>query len=203
MIHRLLAAVLFGSVACFAILAEPVSGANWPRFRGPNGTGEATDKDIPVEFSGEKGYLWKTPLPGAGHSSPIVFNGRIFLQTATPDASERIMLCLNLADGKIVWQSALPGTTAVKHKLSSFASPTAATDGVRVYMPFWDGKNLLLAAFDFNDGKLLWKTVPRKSNAMLTISGGQQPQLTHAQLNNLHVGGRSYEGRIEPSSNFC
>lgn len=158
MINRLLAVLLFGSLVCLAFVAEPVSGANWARFRGPNGTGEASDKDIPVEFSGEKGFLWKTPLPGAGHSSPIVFNQKIFLQTANNDASERIMLCLNLADGKVVWQTTLPGGVGVKHpKYGSFASPTAASDGTRVYMPFWDGKNLIVAAFDFNDGKLLWK----------------------------------------------
>lgn len=146
-----------GLLICGVILvASNAVASNWPRFRGPNGTGISTDKDVPVEFGPEKNVAWKVKLTGAGHSSPIVFNQRIFLQTATDDANERIMLCLDLKDGKTVWQKGLPGATAVKHKFSSFASPTAATDGKRVYMPFWDGKNVLVAAFDFNTGDILW-----------------------------------------------
>lgn len=152
-------AVRFGLllICSFVFLVADATASNWPRFRGPNGTGVSTDKDVPVEFGPEKNVVWKVALPGAGHSSPIVFNQRIFLQTATADARERIMLCLDLKDGKTVWQKSLPGNTAVKHQFSSFASPTAATDGKRVFMPFWDGKNLLFLAFDYNTGEILWK----------------------------------------------
>jgi hypothetical protein len=56
-------------------LGSSLRAENWPRFRGPNGTGIATDKDIPIEWT-ETCFWWKTALPGGGHSSPIVWGDR-------------------------------------------------------------------------------------------------------------------------------
>src|SRR5262249_32411667 len=64
------------------LLTPPVSAGNWPRFRGPNGTGVAADKDIPVSWT-KKNFLWKAALPGAGNSSMAVWGKRLFLQSAT------------------------------------------------------------------------------------------------------------------------
>lgn len=140
--------------AVVACVVDDAAASNWPRFRGPNGTGVSTDKDVPVELT-EKVTSWKIALPGAGNSSPIVWNGRIFLQAAAADGKGRQLVCVDLNDGKILWQKSSPGTKAVIHKWNTFASCTAATDGTRVYMPFWDGANLSVSAFDF-DGKVLW-----------------------------------------------
>src|SRR5262245_16644469 len=46
------------------LLAGPTLADNWPRFRGPNGTGAAADKDVPLKWSAKENVLWKTPLPG-------------------------------------------------------------------------------------------------------------------------------------------
>src|SRR5262245_2436221 len=142
-------------LAGLVLATLPAVGGNWSRFRGPNGTGVAADKDVPVEWNETSGVKWKTEIPGLGHSSPIVWGDRIFLQTALADGTQRLLLCLNTADGKIVWSRAVPGSTAKKHPKNSLASATPATAGDRVYAIFWDGKDVTLYAYDFK-GELVW-----------------------------------------------
>lgn len=131
------------------------SAGDWPRFRGPNGAGIADDKDVPVKWT-EENILWKTAVPGVGHSSPIVCKGRVFLQSASEDGGERWLLCLDAGKGDIVWKIPSPGERAKKHSLNSLASSTPATDGERVYAAFWDGRAIHLGAYSFKDGKPLW-----------------------------------------------
>ena len=66
--------------------------ANWARFRGPNGTGIADDKEIPLDFSATKNVRWKVEIPGTGNSSPIIWGDRIFLESSTGDNKERALL---------------------------------------------------------------------------------------------------------------
>jgi outer membrane protein assembly factor BamB len=142
--------------ACVLLLTAAAVAGNWPRFRGPNGTGVAEDKDVPVRWTTDTGVLWKTALPGKGHSSPIVWNDRVFLQTASSDGKERSLVCLDANSGQIVWTQKAPGTRGKTHSRSSLASNTPATDGDRVYSLFWDGQDLHLCAYDFT-GKQVWK----------------------------------------------
>jgi outer membrane protein assembly factor BamB len=137
-------------VLCVVLL----TGADWPRFRGPNGTGIASDKDIPVKWT-EKNILWKTALPGSGHSSPIVVKGKVFLEAATK--TERLLVCIDAQSGKKVWAKSVPGQVGATHPRSSLASATPCSDGERIYGVFWDGKHVWLHAYDFA-GKHLWKT---------------------------------------------
>jgi outer membrane protein assembly factor BamB len=130
--------------------AEP-----WPRFRGPNGTGVANDKDVPVRWSKASGLLWKTPVPGSGNSSPITWADRVFLQTAGADGNERMLLCFHVNTGKVLWSRAVPGSGAHTHPKNTLASSTPATDGERIYAIFWDGKDMVIFAYDL-DGKPLW-----------------------------------------------
>lgn len=145
----------FLSVCLVLAFAAAGLAGNWPRFRGPNGTGIVPDKDIPVEWT-DKNVLWKVELPGQGNSSPIIWGDNIFLQSASKDGAERYLLCLNTKDGAIRWKTMVPGDMAKTHLRNTLASATPATDGERVYAAFWDGKNCWLHGFDFN-GKELWK----------------------------------------------
>jgi outer membrane protein assembly factor BamB len=145
---------LFLALGLAAVCADLTHAASWPRFRGPNGTGIALDKDIPVQWDKDS-ILWKVELPGLGNSSPVTWGDRIFLQSASTDGKERYMLCLSTADGKVLWKQTLTGTKARMHKKNSWASSTPATDGERAYALFWDGSHITLHAFDFQ-GKQLW-----------------------------------------------
>jgi outer membrane protein assembly factor BamB len=138
-----------------ATILSPASASDWPRFRGPNGTGISTDAGVPIEIGETTNLLWKVEIPGAGNSSPIVSKRHIFLQTASDDGNQRLLVCLDLADGKQLWSKPAPGATAHTHPKNTLASCSGAADGTRVYMPFWDGQHLALSAYDF-DGKHAW-----------------------------------------------
>jgi outer membrane protein assembly factor BamB len=138
-------------------IAGLANAGEWTRFRGPNGTGISTDKNVPVEIAENRNLLWKVRIPGSGNSSPIVGSGRIFLQTASEDGNQRMLLCIRLADGEKLWTRTAAGLTAKMHMKNTLASSSAAIDGNRVFMPFWDGKELSLSAYDL-DGTHLWTT---------------------------------------------
>lgn len=149
-----------------------IAAADWPRFRGPNGTGISTeDKLPPVKWSPTENLRWKTELPGQGVSSPIVVGDRVFvtcwsgygLDRRNPGNIEdlkRHLVCLDRTSGKILWDkkvdAVLPedpfsGAGVPTH---GYASHTPVSDGERVYVFF--GKTGALA-FDF-DGNQLWQT---------------------------------------------
>jgi outer membrane protein assembly factor BamB len=142
------------AILCGALTARS-DGANWSRFRGPNGTGIADDKNIPVEWQTDS-VLWKVAIPGKGHSSPVVWGDNVFLQSSSKDGTERWLFCLSATTGKTLWKQTVQGTKAVTHLLSSYASSTPAVDGERVYTTFWDGKRLSLDAYDLK-GAPLWQ----------------------------------------------
>jgi outer membrane protein assembly factor BamB len=139
-----------------ALAADPAAGSPWPRFRGPNGTGIAGDKDIPVEWTDKEGVLWRVPIPGVGNSSPVVWGERVFVQSASTDGKQRFLLCLNAADGKTLWTQTVPGIRAHTHDRNTLASSTPATDGERVYALLWDGQNVWLHGYTVQ-GQPLWK----------------------------------------------
>src|SRR5205823_699398 len=82
---------------------------NWPEFRGPTGQGLVAKGSLPTEWSTTRNVAWKQSIPGVGWSSPILYNGRIYLTTGVPvrdspnnDQSLRA-LCLDAESGKILW----------------------------------------------------------------------------------------------------
>src|SRR5690348_3362596 len=66
---------------CLATLQLSAKSSNWPNWRGPESNGISPEKDLPTEWTATKNVKWKTPLPGKGHSSPIVWGNKIFLTT--------------------------------------------------------------------------------------------------------------------------
>ena len=150
--RHLLFILAIGVLAC-----APARASDWPRFRGPNGTGISADKNVPVTWTADN-VQWKKEVPGIGHSSPIVHGGRVFLQSASKDGKERWLLCLDAVQGDLLWKTIRAGEKArKKHPLNSLASSTPTTDGERVYDIFWDGKDLRLGAYSFKDGKVIWE----------------------------------------------
>ena len=141
-------------MATIAILLPSAGFAeNWPGFRGPTGQGISQEKNLPLTWSLRENLAWRTDLPGIGWSSPIVWGDRVFVTTATPDGTACRMLCLDVADGNVVWEKELFRQTA-NRKLAenSHATPTPVTDGELVYAAFNGGR---IVAVDFN-GNVAW-----------------------------------------------
>jgi len=162
----------FRSFPILLILVVSVAltaGANWPRFRGPGGSGVSDDTGLPTSWGPEESIVWQTPLPGFGTSSPITLGDKIFLTCYSgygldqdePGDQEDLLhhvVCLDRTTGKILWDkrswALLPeqdysGFMA----LHGYASGTPVTDGQRVYVFF--GRS---GAWAYGlDGELLWK----------------------------------------------
>jgi len=138
-----------------AMLATDSAGQNWPRFRGPNGTGVAGEINIPSTW-GEADVAWKTELPGEGHSSPVIWGERVFLLSANPDGETRHAIGLDASGGDIVWTRSFPAATHSIHARSSYASSTPAVDDQRVYAIWGSPENLKVMAFD-HEGETVWQ----------------------------------------------
>jgi outer membrane protein assembly factor BamB len=150
---------VLGAAWLLLCTAERGSGGDWPRFRGPNGTGVATDKDIPIQWTAEDGVLWKVPIPGKGNSSPVIAGNRLFLQSASADGKQRLLLCLDATTGKVLWTRTAPGVPVKAlgpNNRNTLASSTPAVEGDRVFALFWDGKDVSLQAYGVQ-GEQLWK----------------------------------------------
>ena len=105
------ASIVHGWLVLTAVtcLSPSASAQEWTRFRGPNGTGISTAKTVPTEWT-ESDYNWHVELPGIGHSSPVVWGDKVFVTSAIDDTAERIVLCLNAADGRVLWKRSYPST---------------------------------------------------------------------------------------------
>jgi outer membrane protein assembly factor BamB len=150
-------------------LTKPAAAAaadgDWPAFRGPGGMGVSGATGLPVEWDANRNLAWKTALPGAGASTPIVFGDRIYLTAYTgyfvpgePGGSleqlKRHLLALRLEDGRIVWDKAVPAKLPEEESIRDhgFAASSVAVDEDRIYVFF--GKTGVFA-FD-HDGNQLW-----------------------------------------------
>jgi hypothetical protein len=134
--------------------SESPSLARWPQFHGPGGSGVAAEgTKVPREFGPNKNVLWKTPLP-RGHSSPCIWDDRIYLTGCEKESKNLETFCLNRATGKILWRASVPAEQNEPiHELNSPASSTPSTDGEFVYVYF----GLFgLVCYD-RDGKEVWK----------------------------------------------
>jgi outer membrane protein assembly factor BamB len=139
---------------------------DWPMWRGPRLDGTSREANIPTRWSTTDNVRWRASLPGIGHASPIVQAGRVFTVTCLPDSEERVLLCLDAASGKLLWQTTvIKSPLERKHSLNSHASSTPATDGELVFTAFLDRDQVVVAAHDFA-GAQRWLKRPGRFSSM-------------------------------------
>jgi outer membrane protein assembly factor BamB len=144
----------------FLVLGLPLFAGEWPSWRGPRGDGSSEETGIPLRWSQTENITWKVPIPGKGHSSPVIWGDRIFVTTCLEDKQQRLLLCLDRRTGKQLWQQVVvTAKLEPKHELNSYASSTPATDGQHVWVDFLDEPNIVVACYDF-DGKEVWRKSP-------------------------------------------
>src|SRR5947207_1769223 len=142
------------------------SAEEWPMWRGPAGNGHSSESGIPLRWSNTENVAWKIPIPGKGHSSPIIWGDRIFLTTAIEQEQKRMLLCLSRITGKTLWErQVLIAPLEQKNSLNNYASATPATDGQRVYAAFLDRPNVRLVCYDM-DGNEQWRVSPGTFRSM-------------------------------------
>jgi len=142
-----------------------VRGGQWPSWRGPTGDGVSAETAVPVKWSATDNVAWKTSIPGKGHSSAVVWGGRVFVTTAIGSARTRVLLALDAATGKVLWQRVVIRTPAEKiNYLNSLASSTPATDGKHVWVTFLDVETVRVVCYTV-EGKEVWRTSPGRFTA--------------------------------------
>jgi len=156
------------------------AGDEWPQFRGPDGTGHSSAMGLPLKWSESENITWKTAIPGDGHSSPVISGDQIWLTTAlvneiSEEEQKRRLesapnprgleiaggvslraICVDRKTGKLLRNLELfnvenPGPI---HSLNSYASPTPAIDGGRVYVHFGTYGT---ACVEMESGRVVWK----------------------------------------------
>lgn len=152
----------FTMVSLFLALA-PLDASQWPRWRGPNENG-LVDGNPPVEWSESKNVKWKTAIPGLGHATPILWNDRIYVQSAEQvsegglltDAVYRFkLMAIDRKTGTIVWDKTLRESHPAEdshHNTTTYASTSGLTDGEHLYAFFG---SLGLYCLDF-EGNVKW-----------------------------------------------
>lgn len=159
-------------VAILLLAPLAARGENWPGWRGPRGDGSSEEKGIATRWDGKsgEGILWKTSLPGYGHSSPVVWENRVFVTACNDKDESRSLICLDRDSGEVVWsKDVVKAPLEKKHSLNSYASGTPATDGKLIYVTFLQADfgslkertpgDLIVAAYDFA-GNQKWSVKP-------------------------------------------
>lgn len=172
-----------GITAALQVTAD-AAGANWPQWRGPDGQGISTEKNLPETWSPTKNIKWKTAIPGRGHSSPIVWGKRVFLTTAIegdavtgaaavkhvmPNNQEFLhpdsigadkkhtfkVICVDSETGKILWeQVAFEGTPYDNRHRKSSYAASTPVTDGKLVYAYFGTEGLY--AYDMK-GKLAWK----------------------------------------------
>jgi len=151
------------AILCFAVLLiMPVvcQAEDWPGWRGATGNNHAADNtDVPLRWDIATGtnIVWKTAIPGRGHSSPVVVKDAIFLTTAEADKQTQSLLKFNRESGRLTDQWVLHRGTLPRriHPNNSHASPTPVFDGENLFIAFHTDNAIWLTAMT-TSGQKIW-----------------------------------------------
>jgi outer membrane protein assembly factor BamB len=147
-------------VSLFLVALGTARADEWPGWRGPRGDGVSDDSNVPLRWSRTENVRWKVAVPGRGHSSPVVWGDRVFVTSCREKEQERVLLCYDRRDGKLLWQRVVLTAPLEKlHGLNSHASSTPATDGRHVFVTFLADPHVRVVCYDFN-GNRVWDRSP-------------------------------------------
>ena len=168
---------------CFLLTLSNPADANWPRWRGPNDNG-LVEGNPPVEWSETKNIKWKVAIPGLGHATPIVWDNRIYVQTAEQSGERGLLtdptyrfklLTLDRKSGKLLWEKTVyEGPPAGDmHDTNSQASNSGLTDGEHIFAYFG---SYGIHCFDL-DGKAKWSKDFGDMSTFRSFGEGSSPTI--------------------------
>lgn len=129
--------------------------SEWSRFRGPNGGGIASNVAMPKDPT--SAIQWEKNIVGIGHSSPIVWKDKLYVQSAEESGAKQYLLCIDTGTGKTHWQREIAATDYRIHNRNSFGSSTPLADESGVYVVWGATDKNQLAKFS-HDGEPIWTT---------------------------------------------
>ncbi|MHC4995739.1 MAG: PQQ-binding-like beta-propeller repeat protein, partial [Planctomycetota bacterium] len=141
-------------------LALPVSAADWPVYRGPNGDGISTETDWKTWGPEGPKTLWKASV-GIGYSSVVVADGRLFTMGNSTDANDNevdTVFCFDAETGKLIWKHTYPcNLQPLYYEGGTLSTPAVDGDAVYTLSKFGD-----LFRFEAATGKITWEVNVRK-----------------------------------------
>jgi len=171
-----------GTFVLAACCFHSADAENWAQFRGATGDGVSLEKNLPVDWSDEKGIAWSTDVPGRANSSPVVTASRIDITSQAEDGSLWI-ISLERASGKII-RSIKVGSGVLEAKgpanlyahRHNAATPTPVANETHTWAFFGSG---LLACVDASSGEVVWKRDMVKEHGAydITFGMGSSPRL--------------------------
>jgi outer membrane protein assembly factor BamB len=142
------------SIATLLIAASPGFAANWDRFRGPNGAGQSDDTSIPTKWE-PANYLWKRSLSHIGHSSPVIWENRLFITSGEPKSGAQIVSAFDARTGAPLWEKRFEAGSYHMNGLNSYASSTPAVDAEQLYLLWLQNGRVIITALT-HDGNEVW-----------------------------------------------
>jgi len=135
-----------------SVVAGSARAGDWPRFRGPNGSGVSDSGALPVEFGPERNLDWAVAV-SFGRSSPAVVGGRVFV-TAT-DGSRLVIEAFDQSSGETLWRQTVERSQKAElYHDNDSATPSPVADGSSVFVLFHE---VGVVAFDAANGKERWR----------------------------------------------
>jgi outer membrane protein assembly factor BamB len=166
-VAAIVAALMWCENVLFAFEGGPDAGIPWTQFRGSGGQGDGGTASLPTSWSETHGLIWKTAIPGLGHSSPVHDGSTIWLTTATSEGKSLEAIAIDPVNGAIRHRIPLfsPGNIEPIHSQNSYASPTAVLAPARLYVHFGTYGT---AGIDTGSLQVLW----RNTDYTLSHEGG-------------------------------
>ena len=144
-------AIVLHAIVALCLTANVCLAEDWPHWRGPRYDAVSRESGLPTEWGESKNVVWKTPLPGVGSGTPVVWGDRIFLTSQA--GNDLLLLCLN-TDGKEQWRHRLARRAGGgREEENNSASISPCTDGKLVFALVGSGD---FAAVDYS-GKEVWR----------------------------------------------
>ncbi len=156
-------------------LAGSVLAGNWPRFRGPNGTGHSPDRGLVAQWD-DTHERWRTALPGDGHSSPVIWNDRLYVTAAKEN--QAWLLALDVHTGRVLWQKDSMLSAYRMNTLNHYAAGTPACDADGVYVIWATAADTQVVALD-HEGKPRWN---RSFGPTISRHGPCKSPMLHGSL---------------------
>ncbi len=178
--------LLVWGLGCWCCAAF-VSAEDWLQWRGRHGNNHApvsADPLITWDVQRGNGVLWKTKLPGAGHSSPTIVGDSIYLTTADESLNQQLLLAFDRDSGQIRKQAIVHdgGLPSRIHPRNTHASPTVASDGQHVFVVFHNADAIRVTAYDRSLAELWQQKVASFAPASFQFGYGASPILFQDRL---------------------
>jgi outer membrane protein assembly factor BamB len=126
---------------------------DWPQWMGTNRDGKVSGFNVPKTWPDQLTPQWKVPV-GLGDASPVMAGGKLY--SFTRQGENEVILCLDVATGKELWQNKYPALAITGPASSQHPGPRSTPvigEGKIITL----GVGGVLSCLDAPTGNLVWR----------------------------------------------